>query len=128
MKTRILLLILGCFFLFSAAQAQSAQAHSVTLLISSQDTSSSSTGTATVWRAAGTCPSSGLPTGATALTTTLTIPGIATYTDLTVTAGNTYCYYSTVKLGSNTIQPSGASGLFQAVVPLGTVTTTGIVN
>src|SRR6185312_8330443 len=49
--------------------------HTVTLTVASPDTSSGAPGTATILRAAGACPASGVPSSGTTLTSTLSVPG-----------------------------------------------------
>jgi len=71
--------------------------HSVTLTVSSPDTSTTSPGTATVLRASGACPASGVPSSGTTLTSTLSVPASATFTDSTVVGGNTYCFWAVLK-------------------------------
>ena len=89
-------------------------AHSVTLTVASPDTSSTAPGTATILRAAGACPASGVPTSGTTLTPTLSVPGTANFTDSTVVGGQTYCFWATLKAQGG---GSGVSNTF-----LGTIT------
>ena len=89
-------------------------AHSVTLTVASPDTSSTAPGTATILRASGACPTSGVPSSGTTLTSTLAVPGTANYTDSSVTGGSTYCYWASLKTSGG---GSGVSNTF-----LGTIT------
>jgi hypothetical protein len=91
-----------------AAKAQSG--HTVTLTVTSPDTSSTAPGTATILRAAGACPASGVPASGTTLTSTLAVPATATFTDSTVVGGTTYCYWSSLKTAGG---GSGVSNTFQ---------------
>jgi hypothetical protein len=70
-------------------------------------TASPDGGTVTVYRASGTCPSSGIPSGATILTTTAAAAG--PYVDSTVTVG-AWCYYLTATDNGVTSEVSNASG------------------
>ena len=88
--------------------------HTVTLTVASPDTSSTAPGTATILRAAGACPASGVPTSGTTLTPTLSVPGTANFTDSTVVGGQTYCFWATLKAQGG---GSGVSNTF-----LGTIT------
>jgi hypothetical protein len=98
--------------------------HSVTLTVASQDTSSTAPGTATILRAAGACPASGVPASGTIITSTLSVPATADYVDSTVVGGNTYCYWSTLKTQGG---GSGVSNTFQGVITV-VVTLSGTVK
>ena len=89
--------------------------HSVSLTITEADSSATNPGTATIYRASGSCPASGVPSGATALSSTVSVPGTGTYTDTSVTAGSTYCYYATVKVGG-AVSPN--SNTFQGAITI----------
>jgi len=61
---------------------------------------SNAPGTATVLRSAGNCPTTGVPASGTTLSSSVAVSGTGssnagTYTDTTVTAGSTYCYWVT---------------------------------
>ena len=84
-------------------------AHSVTLTVVSPDVSSTAPGTATIFRAAGACPASGVPSSGTTLTSSLSVPGTANFTDSTVSGGQTYCYWATLKAAGG---GSGVSNTF----------------
>jgi len=84
-------------FAFALAASAQTPPHQVVLTVSSPDVSASSPGTATILRAAGSCPASGVPATGTTLTSTLSVPGTATFTDSTVVGGNTYCFWATMK-------------------------------
>ena len=98
--------------------------HSVTLTVSSPDTSTASPGTATVLRASGACPASGVPSSGTTLTSTLSVPASATYVDSTVTGGSTYCYWASLKTAGG---GSGVSNTFLGSITV-VVTVTGTVQ
>jgi len=68
--------------------------HTVTLTVASPDTSSGAPGIATIFRADGACPASGVPSSGTTLTSTLSVPGTANFTDSTVVGGKTYCFWA----------------------------------
>jgi hypothetical protein len=87
--------------------------HQVTLTVQSPDTTSAAPGTATILRAAGACPASGVPASGTTLTSTLAVPGTAQYVDSGVTGGLTYCYWSLLKTAGG---GSGVSNTFQGAV------------
>lgn len=91
-KLRIFATIFALAVACGAALPQSG--HVVTLTISSPDTSTASPGTATVLRASGACPASGVPSSGTTLTSTLSVPASATFKDSTVVGGNTYCFWA----------------------------------
>jgi len=114
MKKRILqgigFAILGLCIGWASGQTTT---HSVTLTVSSPDVSSTAPGTATILRAAGACPASGVPSSGTTLTSTLAVPGTANYTDSGVTGGSTYCYWSTLKTQGG---GSGVSNTFQGSI------------
>ena len=99
-------------------------AHSVTLTVSSQDTSSAAPGTATILRAAGACPATGVPASGQTLTSSLSVPGTANYTDSSVTGGSTYCYWSTLTTAGG---GSGVSNTFQGAITV-SVNLSGKVN
>lgn len=88
------LLAIGLLALAAGWLSAQTPSHTVTLTVSSPDTSSTAPGTATILRAAGACPASGVPASGTTLTSTLSVPGTANYTDSTVTGGQTYCYWA----------------------------------
>jgi hypothetical protein len=88
--------------------------HTVTLTVTSPDASSAAPGTATIQRATGACPASGVPSSGTTLTSTLAVPGTANFTDSTVVGGSTYCYWASLKTAGG---GSGVSNTF-----LGTIT------
>ena len=98
--------------------------HQVTLTVSSPDTSSASPGTATILRAAGACPASGVPSSGSTLTSTLSVAGTANFTDSSVVGGNTYCYWATLKAAGG---GSGVSNTFQGAVTV-VVTLSGTVQ
>lgn len=109
MKKLIVLALL--VFVGTALRAQAA--HSVVLTVTSPDTSSASPGTATILRASGACPASGVPSSGSTLTSTLSVPGTATFTDSTVTGGNTYCFWATLKASGG---GSGVSNTFLGAI------------
>jgi len=97
----------------SAGWLSAQSSHSVTLTVSSPDVSSAAPGTATILRAAGACPASGVPSSGTTLTSTLSVPGTASFTDSSVTGGSTYCYWTKlVTQGGG----SGVSNTFQGSI------------
>lgn len=98
--------------------------HAVTLTVTSPDASSAAPGTATIQRATGACPASGVPASGTTLTSSLSVPGTATFSDNTVVGGNTYSYWATLKTAGG---GSGVSNCFQANVGV-TVTLSGSVQ
>ena len=116
--------LLASLLLLAAAAVQSQSPHSATIGITQADTSPATPGTATLYRASGSCPTTGLPTGATVLSSKISVAGTGTYTDQTVTPGN-YCFYATVTLGGQT---SGSSNTFQGTVTLALPTITVTVN
>lgn len=89
---RNILLAIAVVCLSTVAFAQSG--HTVTLTVTSPDTSSSAPGTATILRANGSCPTSGVPSSGTTLTSTLAVPGSANFSDSSVAGGSTYCYWA----------------------------------
>lgn len=93
--------------LFVFALGAFAQSHSATLTWT-VPTEPSGTGY-DVYRAVGTCPSSGIGTLSYTLlnSTPLTV---LTYTDTTVTGGTTYCYYVTASLSGVQSGPSPTAG------------------
>lgn len=108
----------------SAGWLMGQSGHSVTLTVSSPDTSTASPGTATVLRASGACPASGVPSSGTTLTSTLSVPATANFTDSAVTAGNTYAYWTVLKTSGG---GSGVSNCFQANIAV-SVSITGTVQ
>ena len=112
MKTRLCLL--SAALLMASISAFGQSGHTVTLTVASPDTSSTAPGTATILRATGACPASGVPSSGTTLTSTLAVPGTANYTDSTVSGGSTYCYWASMKTSGG---GSGVSNTF-----LGTIT------
>lgn len=103
-----------------------ATAHSVVLTITDPDTSSTTAGTATIERFTGTCPATGVPSGGgTALSTTVSVAGTGTFTDTTVTAGNSYCYWVFVKIGGAT---SPNSNTFLGAINLSVPVLAGVSN
>jgi len=99
-------------------------AHTVNLTVGSPDTSSTAPGTATILRATGSCPTTGVPASGTTLTSTVTVAGYidangvkvgtpGTYVDSTAIGGNTYCYWATVKASGG---GSGVSNTFQGSI------------
>jgi len=108
-KLGILATIFTLAMACGAALPQSAP-HSVTI-----KTTATAPGTATVLRASGSCPTTGVPNSGTTLTSTLSVPTPGTavpYNDATVVDGNTYCYLVTFAASgggsavSNTFQGS----------------------
>ena len=87
--------------------------HTVTLTVSSPDTSSASPGTATILRATGACPASGVPASGTTLTSSLSVAGTANYSDTSVIGGNTYCYWATLRTSGG---GSGVSNTFLGAI------------
>jgi hypothetical protein len=84
-------LLLAVFLLVPTAVLAQAATHSATIT-----TTATAPGTATVMRATGACPATGVPSSGTTLTSTLAIPtaGVPVpYTDSTITA--TSCYWVT---------------------------------
>jgi hypothetical protein len=98
MKVVNTLLLFICFAVM-APIASCAPAHYVKL---SWTPSTESGATTNLWRAGGACPATGLPTGATEITTGLTGN---TYTDNTVAVGS-YCYYATATVSGIESYPS----------------------
>lgn len=110
MKTRLFKLAALAALGFSIGWAfGQTPAHTVTLTVASPDTSTAAPGTATILRASGACPASGVPSSGTTLTSTLTVAGSATYSDSSVVGGNTYCYWATLKAAGG---GSGVSNTF----------------
>jgi len=106
--------VMGLILVLSAIVCR-AQSHQVTLSwTASKDSSASNPGTVTVYRAVGSCPSSGIGT-LTYTPLTTTAPAGGPYTDPTVTAGMTYCYYVTATINGATSQPSNTAN---ATVPV----------
>ena len=100
--------------LFLAVGFLSAQtSHTVQLTVQSPDTSSAAPGTATIQRASGACPATGVPASGTTLTSTLSVAGSATYSDSSVSGGNTYCYWASLKTQGG---GSGVSNTFQGAI------------
>jgi hypothetical protein len=87
--------------------------HTVNLTVTSPDASSAAPGTATIQRAAGACPASGVPASGTTLTSSLAVPGTANFTDSTVVGGSTYCYWASLKTAGG---GSGVSNTFQGSI------------
>ena len=110
-------LLICALFVLAALSARAANAqHSVTLnWIASTDSTTTTPGTVSVFRATGTCPASGIGT-LTYTTLTSTAPAGGPYTDTAVTVGSAYCYYITATIGSATSGPSNTVG---AVIPVG---------
>ena len=108
MKRATLLLVL--FASSAIAQGQ----HSATLTwTASSDSTTTTPGTVTVYRATAACPASGIGT-LTYTPLTTTAPAGGPYVDTAVTVGTTYCYYVTATIGGST---SGPSNTFQAKIP-----------
>ena len=83
-------------------------------------------GTATIMRAPGTCPASGLPSSGTTLSSSVAVTGsgtnnTGTYTDTTVTPGSSYCYWATLQAQGG---GSGVSNTFLGSISV-TVTLSG---
>jgi hypothetical protein len=112
---RLALLVL---LLASSAVAQTS--HKVTLTATSPDLSASNPGTVVFYRASGQCPASGIPTGGTALSSSMAFPGTASYTDSTVAGGNTYCYYA---IGTSQGGSSANSNTFLGSITISVVLT-----
>jgi hypothetical protein len=114
MKTRLIkLAVIGVLgFCVGWAYGQT-PSHSVTLTVASPDASVAAPGTATILRAAGACPTSGVPSSGTTLTSSLAVPGTGNFTDSSVTGGNTYCYWATLKTQGG---GSGVSNTFQGAI------------
>ena len=114
---------LALLVLFPAlAIAQSSP--SVTISITSN-----APGTATVLRAAGSCPTTGVPASGTALSSSVSVTGTGSsntgsFTDTTVAAGNSYCYWVTE---AATGGGSGVSNTFLGSIGI-TVSITGKVQ
>ena len=88
-----------------AAQAT----HTATLPIgASPDSTTSNPGTVTVYRATGTCPTTGLGT-LTFTTVTTSAPASGSYVD-TLPGPGTFCYYLTTTISGATSGPSGTGG------------------
>lgn len=108
MKT--LISFLAAFLLTVPAFAQAVKAtttgHQVTLTwTASGDSTTTTPGTVSVYRANEACPATVTTTGFSAITTSAAAGG--PYTDSTVTAG-TWCYFVTATIGSATSGPSNA--------------------
>lgn len=103
------IVLLGIVFLYMTGILHGQTGHVVTLTVSSPDTSTASPGTATIQRASGACPATGVPLSGTTLTSALSVPATATYSDSSVTGGSTYCYWATLKTAGG---GSGVSNTF----------------
>lgn len=93
----------------AAAAGQTPSTHSVKLTWT--DSTNPAGTTYNVYKATGSCPASGLPTGAAKLASALTA---LTFTDAGITTSGTFCYYATA------VGPGGessASNLAAAVIP-----------
>lgn len=66
-----------------------------------------------VYKAAGACPATGLPTGATKITSAVTL---LTFSDTNVQVGQTACYYVTAQLNGT---ESGPTNTASATTPVG---------
>jgi hypothetical protein len=92
-RLRKLAIWLGLGLIAGALSAQSG--HVATISVKA-----TAPGTATVLRADGLCPATGVPASGTTLTSTLALPTANTAVpldDATVVDGNSYCYWSTFK-------------------------------
>ena len=108
-------LVLAILSIPFAAKAQSSYSVNLTWTASTSSTSANP-GSVKVLRATGSCPASGI--GSLVYSSlNNTAPAAGPYTDSTVVAGTTYCYYITATVGSST---SGPSNTFQAVIPTAT--------
>lgn len=116
--------ILALAVLVIPALAIAQSSPSVTINITSN-----APGTATVLRAAGSCPTTGVPSSGTTLSSSVSVSGTGTantgsYTDTTVAAGSTYCYWVTeAAMGGG----SGVSNTFLGSIGV-TVSITGKVQ
>lgn len=104
MKRLVFLAICAWLFLLFPGCKSALAGHSVTL----EWTSSPDAGvTYNIYRAAVSCPTSGIPSAPTKIGTGI---NLLTYTDSAVSVGSTYCYYATASLSglesvpSNTVQ------------------------
>lgn len=111
--------------LFAAASMNAQAAHSVALSWSaSSDSTSTTPGTVSVFRATGACPASGI-SGLTFAKIATSISAAGPYTDTTVTVG-TWCYYVAADIGG---AESGPSNTFQApIIPAAPTALTAIVK
>jgi hypothetical protein len=110
MKTRLFLLSAALLMAGISAYGQSGP--SVTLTVSSN-----APGTATILRATGACPASGVPSSGTTLTSTLAVPTVGagvTFSDNPPSAGN-WCYWATL---AATGGGSGVSNTFLGSFPI----------
>lgn len=103
-----------------AAHAQIAGTETVTLTDSSCTTATPCT--AQIYRAAGACPSTGLPANPTELTASFAATAITAssstwaYADTTAVSGTSYCYYATATYTAGG-GPSQASATFPVTTP-----------
>ena len=102
------LLTLALALLVLALPTYAQASHTATIpYTASADSTTGNPGTVTIWRAPVACPASGIPTGATALTTTA--PASGTYTD-TLPGAGVYCYYLTATISGATSGASNTGG------------------
>lgn len=109
------------FLLAAPAFAQ----HSVTLTwTKSPDSTTQNPGTVNVYRANAACPASGIGSLTYTNIATGQAPG-GSYSDTSVSAGNSYCYYVTAVIGGAESAPSNTfSGVLKPAAP----SLTGVVN
>lgn len=80
--------------------------HSATLTWkASADSTAITPGTASVYRASGACPATGIGTASYSLLS-VTAPAGGPYVDTSVTGGATFCYYVTASISGGTSDPS----------------------
>lgn len=103
-----LLAFVALILAFAIVAVAQTKTHAVTLSwTASADSTSANPGAVSVYRAAGSCPATGVPSSVTTLTTSA--PAGGPYQDTTVTAG-TYCYYVEAVIGGVSSAPSNTTG------------------
>ncbi|HKT10337.1 MAG TPA: hypothetical protein VJW77_00790 [Terriglobia bacterium] len=108
-------LVLAVALVMAASAYACAAGHSTTLTWgASVDTGV----TYNVYRATGSCPASGIPSGATKITSGLTA---LTYLDTNVSAGNVFAYYVTAQLNGVESGPSNCADATTKVGAPGTL-------
>jgi len=110
------------FLAIGWCSAQSSPSVSLTI-------NSNAPGTATILRSTGNCPATGVPASGTTLSNSVSVTAsgstnAGTYTDSTVAAGNSYCYWATLQASGG---GSGVSNTFLGSIGV-TVTLSGKVN
>ena len=119
----VTLLALCAGFFVSHAKAQTTSAGTETIIVYGPSCTTTTPCTAQVYRAVGTCPTSGIGTlgynnlasSITATTTTSTGSSFS-FADSTAVVGTTYCYYGTVTYTSG--GPASSPATYTAVIPV----------